>query len=386
MACYHCGGNHFSDYCMGYNSDSMNRNLNEVNEGIDRLAAISEKALEEASDHYERISDDIANAGFNISDSINESTIVNRDGYDKISKSIEDAGHEAMIGSIIAGVIISSALVGIGAILQYREQMDQLRHKERLRFDEESSDAGRARRELKTASTLLFVGDPKQADRHILKSLKYFPTSAETFRLKSIIESRQDKHKEAIISLKAALKLTEENHLIPSLLNIDGSITEGLYERVYTSSVTQISQELSMTGKVDEALEYLDTGIGIFNENTDLQFQRIRTLSKSKLWENKFEGYITNLVDHSPKHYNILFSDLQLRKKKKDIHDALKRIKLNKEIQFQNKNQALGMLSQGRSEMLYEIDNNLNFDNLSYLNLVSNIHDLTEEIKRYVKK
>lgn len=400
MTCIHCGGNHYSDYCMGYNSDSMNRSMSEVNRGIDNLSSLNERALEQASENYEamleandrmiesneRISDDITRAGYDVSDAINSSTVVNAHGYEKISKSVEKAGHDAMAGSIIAGAMISSALIGIGAILQYREQMEQLRHKERMKFDEEQSVAGRARRELKTASTLLFVGDPKQAESHIKNSLKLFPSSAETFRLRSITESRQGKHSEAIISLKAALKLAEDNHLFPSLLNIDGSITTELYERVITSSLAQLSQEFSLTGKINEAINYLDNGVGLFPTNSDLQFQRIRVLSRTNLWERNFEKYISNLVDLSPKHFNILFSDLQLRKKKKEIREVLKSIKTDKQQQLSNKTQALTMLSQGNSKQLAIINKQPRLDDLSFVTIVNYTYDLTKEIKKHTRK
>ena len=400
MTCIHCGGNHYSDYCMGYNSDSMNRSISEVNQGIDTLSSLNERALEQASEHYdamleandrmiesnERMSDDITRAGEDISSSINASTVVNAHGYEKISKSVEKAGHDAMIGSIVAGAMISSALIGIGAILQYREQMEQLRHKERLRFDEESSVAGRARRELKTASTLLFVGDPKQAENHIKNSLKLFPSSAETFRLRSIIESRQGKHSEAIISLKAALKLGEENHLFPSLLNIDGSITNELYERVITSSLAQLSQEFSLTGKINDAINYLDNGVKLFPENSDLLFQRIRVLSRTNFWERHFESYISNLVDLSPKHFNILFSDLQLHKKKKEIRSVLKTIKADKTQQLENKKQALTMLSQGNSKQLAIINKQSRLDDLSFVTIVNHTDNLTTEIKKHTRR
>lgn len=400
MTCIYCGGNHYSDYCTGYNSYSMNRTLDEVTEGIDNLSALNERALEEASEKYsemidnqerlietnERISDDITRAGYDVSDAINTSTIVNAQGYKKISNSIDEGAGRVAGATIAAGFMISSALIGIGAILQYRERMEQLRHKERLRFDEEKSIAGRARRELKTASTLLFVGDPKQAEIHIKNSLELFPSSAETFRLRSIIESKQNKHSEAIISLKAALKLAEDNHLFPSLFNLDGSITDEVFERVITSSLAQLSQEFSITGKLNDAVEYLSNGIKMFPNNSDLQFQRVRVLSKTNLWDKNFETYISNLVELSPKHFNILYSDLQLRKKKNQVHSLLKSIKADKQTKLENKKQALTMLSQGSSKQLVIINKQLRLDKLSFVSIVNHTDNLTNEIKKLTRR
>lgn len=407
MTCIHCGGNHYSDYCTGYNSSSMNKSLSEISSGIDILSEFNERALDEISDKYsdmldaqdrivesnERIAEDITRAGWDVSDAVNASSLVNAKGYEHIGKSINEAGNKAFIGSIVAGIgsivagsMISSALIGIGAILQYRERMEQLRHKERISFNEENSNAGKARRELKTAASILFAGDPKQAETHLKNSLNLFPSSAETFRLRSIIESTQEKHKEAIVSLKTALKLAEDNNLFPSLLNIDGSITNELYERVITSSLTQLSQELAITGQLNDAINYLTNGVDLFPNNSDLQFQRIRVLSKTNFWERNFEEYISTLVDLSPKHFNILYSDLQLKKKKKQVQGYLKSIKSEKQIQLQNKKQALTILSEGKSKQLEAFNNQSRLDDLSFVNIVNLTDTLTKEMKKQTTK
>jgi tetratricopeptide (TPR) repeat protein len=400
MTCIHCGGNHYSDYCTGYNSSSMNESLSEISSGIDSLSEFNERALDEISDKYsdmldaqdrivesnDRIAGDITRAGLDVSDAVNASSIVNAKGYEHIGKSINEAGNKAFIGSIVAGQMISSALIGIGAILQYRERMEQLRHKERMSFKEENSNAGKARRELKTASSILFAGDPTQAATHLKKSLTLFPSSAETFRLRSIIESKQEKHNEAIVSLKTALKLAEGNHLFPSLQNIDGSITDELYEKVITSSLTQLSQEFAITGQLNHAIKYLSNGVDEFPNNSDLLFQRVRVLSKTNLWERNFEEYISAIVGLSPKHFNILYSDLQLKRKEKQVQTYLKSIKSEKIIQLQNKQQALTTLSEGASEQLTAFNTQPRIEDFSFVSIVNLTDTLTKEIKEQTNK
>ena len=400
MYCIHCGGHHDSDYCMGYNSSSMNQSLSEVSSGIEALSEFNERALDEMSEKYSdmldaqervvdsnrQISDDITRIGLGISDAVNTSSFVNAKGYEHIGKAINDAGEKSFIGSIVTGQMISSALVGIGAILQYRERMEQLRHKERMSFKEENSDAGKARRELKTAASILFAGDPSQALNHLSKSLKLFPSSAETFRLRSVIESRQENHNAAIVSLKTSLKLADENYLFPSIQNLDGSITDELYERVITSSITQLSQEFAVIGQLNDAINYLSNGVDLFPNNSDLQFQRIRILSKTNLWEKSFEEYISNLVDLSPKHFNILYSDLQLNRKKKQVQGYLKSISAERRTQLQNKKQALTILTEGNSKELKLFSNRQRLDDLSFVTIVSLTYTLTKAIKKQTNR
>jgi tetratricopeptide (TPR) repeat protein len=394
MNCIHCGGNHYSDYCLGYNSDSMNQSMSDFNSGLEQLSNLNERALEQASESYdalidsnERISNDLRDVGSDISGSINSSTLVNEEGYEKISDSIKQAGNDAMIGSIVAGKMISSALIGIGAIMLFREQMEQIRHTERLKLDEEKSDAGKARRELKAASALLFANAPKQAMTHIQNSLNLYPSSAETFRLRSIIESGQGNHEQAIISLKAGLKLAEERELFPSFQNIDNSIPNNYFENVVTSILTQLTQEFAITDNLNDAMNSLDYGLNILPNNSDLHFQRIRILSKTSLWETNFEEYISELIELSPTHYNILYSDLQLQIKRNEIRKVLRAIRTENEIQLENKFQALTILTNGNSKALKKIISEGKPEELSFKTLISQTEFLkTQVIKQTNKK
>lgn len=422
MTCIYCGGNHESDFCHGYNSHSMTKSLSDISSGIDNLSQLNEDSLEEISERYsemidaqeriseeiynsgktiaesnERITDEISQAGLNISENIsksstnisnaiNDSSLLNVKGQYKISESIDNAGRNSMIGSIISGAMISSALVGIGAILKYREQMEALRHKEKMSFNEETSDAGKARRELTTAASILFAGNINQAEIHLKNSLSLFPSSAETFRLRSIIESKKELHNEAIISLKTALNLSKERNLFPSINNINGYITDEFYEKVVTSTLSQISQEFAFTKQLPQAIHYLSDGIEQFPNNPDLQFQRIRILSKTNLWEKHFEEFISLLVKISPKHFNILYTDLQLRKKKKEIQQHLTKINKDSQKQLQNKKQALMMLSEGKAKQLSAFLDNPKIESFSFTELIKLTDTLTAEIKKRTSK
>ncbi len=409
MTCIHCGGHHESDLCHGYNSYSMSKSLDEISSGIDSFTELTENSLDDISNKYSeiiqtqeriaesnevigeninnaanQIANNIEDAGTEISESLNKISSTNEIGYNKVSDSISKAGFNSMVGNIISGAMISSALIGIGAILKYRERMEQLRHKEKMGFKEETSDAGKARRELKTAASLLFAGDPKQAQSHIQNSLKYFPSSAETFRIRSIIESREEKHTEAIISLKTSLKLAEEKCFYPSILNIDGSITDELYETIYTTSLAQLSQELALIGMTNQAIEYLNHGIGNFPKNTDLHFQRLRMLNKTDLWDNSYEDYLIKLIELSPQHFNIVYTDLQLTKRKSELQNTLKKIKSEKVNILLNKRQTLNVLTEGKSENGTLPINSKDLHDFSYAKIVKLSKEYTLEIKRRI--
>lgn len=380
MTCTHCGGNHYSDYCTGYNSASMNRSLDEINGGINHLSGLNEEALGK----MDSIADEISSAGYQVSGSIDNLSNTTSEGFNKLSNSVDEAAEKIWESQIISGFMISQALIGIGAIMQYRERMEQLRHKERMQFNEDKSVAGRARRELKTASTLLFVDDPKQAENHIKNSIELFPSSAETFRMRSIIESRQEKHNDAITSLKVALKFAEDGDLIPTLLIPDSSQIEEVKQKIITSSLAQISQEFSIIGKIKEAIPFLTNGLEIYPNNTDLHFQRIRTISKTNSWDNYFEEYVSCLIELSPKYYSILYVDQQLKDKRTELRKYLIQLKKEKSIQLQNKVEAFTILSKGNKPNLQDYDIKSPIEKLSYNSIMNNYSILTNEIKNYL--
>ena len=312
MACTFCGGNHHSDYCPGYNSYSMNKSLKDINSGINILSELNESSLDLISGHNLRIidsqnrivesnqklSENIQNIGFGISDAIkdstdslaenidsigidisaalNYSTEVNATGYRQISDSIYDTGDKLVNAGLMAAEMVSSSLIGIGGILQYRERMDQLRFKTKMRFNDESSVAGKARRELLTATAFLVSGDLMQAEKHLNKSIKYFPSSAETFRILSIAQSKQEKHNDAITSLKVALELANHNKLFPIYNSNQKSTHFNNYEKIKVSTLAQLTQEYAIENQLNKALSALNEGIQEFPDNSDLHFQRDR--------------------------------------------------------------------------------------------------------------
>lgn len=394
MKCEYCGGRHESEYCLGYNASSMNMTLGEVNEGIAALSEHDDRALEDISDGLRSIHGSFDS----IQDSQNANAEVLRgavtDAQFAISESITQGavgvgrvaifGAVAISGSIIAaGAMIMKALTGIGAALQHRERMDDLRHKERLQFDEEISDAGRARRELKAAAALIFAGDPSQAEIHVINSLRLFPSSAETFRIRSVVENLKGEHEKACVSLKAAMKLAEDGDLFPNVMNLNKAVGDGAHEAVLASSTIQLAGELALVSKETIALELLEQGVEKFPANTDLHLARLRTLSKTPAWEKRAAEWIARLVELSPKYFNILFLDQQLGERLGEMQSLLKRLKSSKLVALRNRKQALMLVSQGQAQ--FEIAQAIEHGSGSFEELAAVSEGVTQEIRRYTK-
>jgi len=404
----------------------MNKTLEEVNDAIADLSKHDERALEEISgglesvhDSFEAlqgniqslqssqeiiseemqakveavrdavadaevaVTDSIGDAGATVARSIDEGGRNVRAGIDDVGKAIS-SGFGAVSGSVIAaGAMVMNALAGVGAVLQYRERMDQLRHKERLQFDEETSDAGRARRELKAAAAMLFAGDPSQAEAHVTNSLSLFPSSAETFRIRSIVENLKGEHLKASISLKAALKLAEDGDLLPQIMNVNETVVEGMREAVYVSSASQLANELALLSQESTALSLLEDGIEKYPKNTDLHLVRLRTLGKTPVWDDRFGDYVTQLVKLSPRYFNILFLDHQLGRRLNETQEFLKRLKSDTLVALRNKKRTLMVVSTGQAELA--IAQTIEQGSGNFEELVATIGGVVQEIRRYAK-
>ena len=354
----------------------MDKRLEEVTEGIESLSTLDEEALTEVANRLDSVNsgietlqsinrdlgDTLSTEAASLRDALGDAergvsrsiSAVGRNletGLEKVSGSTIAAGAMVSGSMIAAGAMISSALAGVGAVLMYRERMDQIRHKERLEFDELASDAGKARRELKLATTLLFVGDAPQAEQHLRKSLRLFPTSAETFRVRSIVESIRDDHTAAALSLKTALKLADDDEFLPHINNINLTISDSVCDAISVSIVSQLAHELALLGQEQGALELLDSRLPDHPESIDLHYVRLRILSKTGEWNSRYEDCVRQIVELSPQHFNLLFLDKQLGDRLDPTKTFLKRVRDETENVLKNKCRALITISKGQADL-----------------------------------
>jgi tetratricopeptide (TPR) repeat protein len=336
----------------------MDKRLEEVAEGIQAISSFDGEALTEVSNRLDSV-----NTGIESLQSINRdladtvsigAASIGRNleaGLEKVSASTTAAGQMVSGSMIAAGAMISIALVGVGAILHYRERMDQVRHQERLEFDELASDAGKARRELKLASALLFVGDASQARKHIERSLRLFPTSADTFRMRSIVESIRSDHAAAALSLKTALRLADENEFLPHVNNINHTISDSVCDAISVSIVSQLAHEMALLEQEQGALELLDERLPNHPWSVDLHYVRLRILCKAGEWDSRYEACVRKIVDLSPQHFNLLFLDRQLGTQLQSTRTCLSRFRDEAEKALRDKCRALISISKGRADL-----------------------------------
>lgn len=383
MRCTYCGGKHASDYCPGYNSSSLRKTAEEIRDDVESLAAHNEEAMQEISEQLEasrRANDEAADQ---ISSAISEGTNAVTSGLNRVDGTLQ-TGFSHVVGAVMAsGAMIFQGLVGIGALISFRERMDQLRHKERLEFDEEASVAGSARRELRTAAVMMSVGDLKQAHHHVERSLDLFPASAETFRLRSIIESRWGKHDSAIISLRAALKLAMTGDLLPNIQNLNQTVTSNAKRRIEVSGVSQLALEMNIIGKEAEALEVLSSYVKKFPSDSGLQVIRVRTLAKTPQWKTLSERYIADLVDGAPEQFNVLFIDTQLGQKLHEAQEILRQVFSSRAKQVEERKRALMIVSRGESELVTSTEM---ADTSNFLGVAQTLRRLGKEIENYSVK
>jgi tetratricopeptide (TPR) repeat protein len=344
MSCLYCGGHHDTEYCLGYNSSSLNESVEEVQSAMMTLAEHGQDSLEELSNGFESIRN-----GF---DALKESqsTMVDavRAEISSTRASLE-GGLGQVSGSIMASAAMTmSALAGIGAVMQYRERMDQLRHKDRLQFDEEASDAGRARRELKAAFAFLTCGDPEQAESHVNQSIRLFPSAAESFRIRGIVEHLLGRHDKACTSFRVALKLADDGDLLPNIDNVNDTVDDETHQAVFVSATSQLAQGLAILTKEEQATDLLDKAIERYGAEVDLHIMRIRALSKTPAWSERYRACLSELVHLSPMHFNVVFLDQQLGRHLEQAQIYLKEIRNEAATSFQNKRTALAVVSRGR--------------------------------------
>lgn len=390
MRCSHCNGKHASDYCPGYNFSSLRKTAEEIRDDVESLAAHNEEGLQELSEQLEasrqaneELKEGLDTAADQISSAVSEGTNAVTSGLDKVDDNLQ-TGFSHVVGAVVtSGTMVYQGLVGIGALISFREQMDQLRHEERLKFDEEASVAGSARRELRTAAVMMSVGDLEQAYHHVKRSLDTFSASAETFRLRSIIESRWGKHDAAITSLRAALKLAETGDLLPNIQNLNRTVAKNSKGRIEVSGASQLALELNLVGKEIEALEVLSNYVGIFPSDGGLQVIRVRTLAKTPRWDALKEQFIAGLVDTAPEQFNVLFVDPQLGAKLPDAQGILRRIFSSRAQQVEERKRALMIVSKGESGLVTSAEM---LDTSNFLSVARTLRKLSEEIENYAAR
>jgi len=169
--------------------------------------------------------------------------------------------------------------------------------------------------------------------------------------MRSIVESIRDDHKEAALSLKTALKLADDNEFLPHFNNINHTISDSVCDAIYVSIVSQLAHELALLGQEQGALELLDSRLSDHPESVDLHYVRLRILSKTSEWNNRYEDCVRQIVDLSPQHFNLLFLDKQLGDQLDPTRIFLSRVRNEAEIALKNKCRALISISKGKADL-----------------------------------
>lgn len=146
--CEHCGGGHDSEYCPGYHAKSLAKTAEEIQETVTDVSESNREQLERISAASEDVAGRVEAGGQLVGQKL-----------DSLESSVEHGMNRVASASLVSGVLTYIGLIGVGQMITFRERMDQLRHEqceradwsrhgEQMRLEEESSVAGRARREL----------------------------------------------------------------------------------------------------------------------------------------------------------------------------------------------------------------------------------------------
>lgn len=394
MRCFHCGGNHESDFCPGYSLQSLSKSADNIRDGIGELSKLDGLAVErlsqvsssvaELGDDLSRsiddvgamVSDSLSTAKYDIVDAIEISADAIaaevRDGTNRVTTAVDRSALVNTIGFVGLGTMVSSVgdrvteakdsievgfeavlegFVGVGAALDYRERMDELRHESKMVLLEEASVAGRARRSIAAASALIRI-DPEEAYANVRRAIETFPTAGEAYRIRGTVQSILGKHEEAIKSLRAAVKLSEDGNVLP-ILRRKQSRSDPLTRRAVVSSTVQLSHELLVVGDSTQAVNMLQSALQSNPSHPDLQFALIKVLARDDRWASSHAQLISELVLSSPRYFNLLFLGRQFpRERRRDLQQVLMEILKVESRRLHYKSGYLDMLSHGRSEWL----------------------------------
>lgn len=427
MKCFHCNGNHESDYCPGYGLQSLNKSADNIRDGINELSKLDKLAVErlsqisssvaELGDNLSHsiddvgvlVSDSLSAAKYDICDAIGSSadTIAAevRDGAESVCAAIDRSTAVNAIGFVGLGAIVSSVgdkvtdvkksidygfeavldgLVGVGTALDYRERMDELRHESEMVLLEEASVAGQARRSIAAAGALIRI-DPEEAYVNVRRAIENFPTSGEAYRIRGTVQSILGKHEEAIKSFRAAVKLSEDGNVLP-ILRGKQSRSEPLTRRAVVSSTVQLAHELLVIGDPTQAVNIIQSALQSNPSHPDLQFALVKALARDDRWASSHAQTITRLVLSSPKYFNLLFLGRQFpRERRRDLQQALIEIQKGESRRLHYKSGYLDMLSHGRSEWLRLNGGACHSSRLPFTQVMGLLGEASSEVARWQK-
>lgn len=377
LRCEHCGGGHDSDYCPGYHAESLSKTAEEIQEAITGLSESNQEQLER-----------ISAASADVADRVEARTQFLGQKLDSLESSVEHGMNKVASASLVSGVLTFIGLIGVGQMIVFRERMDQLRHeereraawsrhRERMRLEEEASVAGRARRELSAAAALLAAGDSQQAARHVDQSIHLFPSAADTLRIRGVLESQRGEHKQAEVSLKAAITLAEQGQLFPVLHGRSKQVDGNRQMELMLTCGVQLAYEQRLLGRYDDAVKVLESYVRRYPRNADGQLQYLRLLANSKAWAACHEAVIRQAVALNPKLFNLIYVDAQLRSVADDVHRSLNDCREQSMNALQGRVTALQVASGGRNGADIELR-----DDSSYVALARLHEKVAKQIQR----
>jgi tetratricopeptide (TPR) repeat protein len=382
MNCKHCGGHHESNLCMANNISSMRESVEDVNNDIlilseqnddslntlieiqDRTNDLISDGLDNLSESIVRGASDISNEVFNLNNSLQQSLKYNIEAQkaiaDNISKSLGGINNSILINGIL-NYIIQDELLEI--------------EEEKLKFEEEESSAGKARRELSIANSLLLV-NPEQALIHINKSIDFFPSSSEAFITKGMIESKLGQHELAIISLLCAQTLFDQENYTSSIRHINKQLTRNDIVILNKKIGVALSIEHSLTGESLKSLEALTVLINKYDDDVDLKIEYLRHLGHTYLWPDKYENLIEEIIEMTPTSFDIILTDKQLTNHKEELDKLLDNIKKRKIEVLINKHRVASILK--KTTTLLNIEE---ISKISFTHIIKHIKELDQLLK-----
>lgn len=379
MTCFHCGGGHDPDLCPGYSLRSINETAQTIRNGIDQLSEFDCLAVEQLSsvvgavegmgsqlsqsiydigDEIQRCADSVANAVREGTDetvgAIDRSTVINAIGFVGLGATVSSVGDQVAEtrASIERGFdAVLEGIVGVGAALDYRERMDELRHEAEMELREEASVAGQAHRSIAAATALVRI-DPNEAHANITRAIEAFPISGEAYRIRGTIQSILGKHEDAVKSFHAAVEFSAGGSVLPTL-RPNEKPHGSLMRKAIVSSTVQLSHELLVTGGAATAVDALESGLRAAPNHPDLLLAIVKALAHDARWASSHLRFVSRLVLASPRHFNVLFLGRQLPSdRRRDLRQALNELRRAQASKLRNKSSFLDMLSKGRSEWL----------------------------------
>ncbi len=365
--CEHCGGGHDSDYCPGYHAESLSKTAEEIQEAITDLSESNQEQLERIS----AASEDVA-------DRVEAGTQLMGQKLDSLESSVEHGMNKVASASLASGVLGYIGLIGVGQMIAFRERMDQLRHEQReraawslhrehMRLEEAASVAGRARRELSAAAALLAAGDSQQAAKHVDQSIRLFPSAADSLRIRGVLESQRGEHKQAEVSLKAAIALAEQGQLFPILHGRNKQVDGNRQMELMLTCAVQAAYEQRLLGRHDDAVKMLESYVRRYPRSADGQLQYLRLLANSKAWDASYDAVIRQAVALNPKLFVLLYVDAQLRSVADDVRRSLDDCREQSMKALQGRVTALQVASGGRTGLDIQVRDDSNYVALARL-------------------